>query len=328
MNLKKNKLLFIFIWNFILVFSLLIISEIVFVGINVNSLIADRMSVFQEVSNPKIPKISLFDYIGLMKKTATDAYFEDRKQPFLFKDEFRMPYTGASYKGDDIVLAGCSITKGDAIKSEDTFGAVLSEICPKYRAYNIGVSGGSARETLYILRNYNEFQKWGVLPENPKNTKYFIYTFFDEHKLRIYHDLYRRGPKFNVKKDKNGQKYLEYNDKPNIFTNTFIYKYFTLHYCFKSEKYLNNLLTLYIQELKKEVDLIFPNAQFVFFVFWGDEDTFDMPALEKMGIKVLILGNLTDIPYWEDKYTAWDNVHPNRRAWENFVPILAKKLNL
>ncbi|MDO5304372.1 MAG: hypothetical protein Q4E87_02220, partial [bacterium] len=286
------------------------------------------VSSFQQVDKPEMPKISLSERFSFMKDIAIQHYYYQYKEPLIPQEQFRMPYTGAKYNGDDVVLAGCSVTKGDGLKSDDTFGAVLTEMYPKWRAYNIGVSGGSARETLYILRNYKNFENWGVLPKNPQNTKYFIYTFFAEHKIRIYHDLYRRGPKFDVKKDKNGQKYLEYREKTDFLSKTFMSQYFTSKCCLKSEKYLNNLLTLYMQEIKKEVDSIFPNSQLVFFVFYGDEDTFDMPALEKMGIKVVLWDYISDVKLWDDKYKTWDKLHPSRLAWETILPYLGKELDL
>ena len=328
LNLKRNKFVCFLFVNLVSILLLFVFLEFVCLVIAERNILFNLVSSFQQVDKPEMPKISLSERFSFMKDIAIQHYYYQYKEPLIPQEQFRMPYTGAKYNGDDIVLAGCSVTKGDGLKSDDTFGAVLTEMYPKWRAYNIGVSGGSARETLYILRNYKNYENWGVLPKNPQNTKYFIYTFFAEHKMRIYHDLYRRGPKFDIKKDKNGQKYLEYREKTDIFSKTFMSQYFTSKCCLKSDKYLNNLLTLYMQEIKKEVDSIFPNSQLVFFVFYGDEDTFDMPALEKMGIKVVMWDYISDVKLWDDKYKTWDKLHPSRLAWETILPYLGKELDL
>ena len=174
MDLRKHKPWHILLCNVVILVFILLLTEFIFVILRERVLIFEYISAFQEVVNPEIPKISFREHLTILKKIVYEQYIVDRNAPFFYKHEFRLPYTGSDYNGDDIVLAGCSITRGDAIKSEDTFGAVLSEIYPKYRVYNIGVSGGSARETLYILRNYDEYKNWGILPGNPKNTKYLL----------------------------------------------------------------------------------------------------------------------------------------------------------
>lgn len=329
--MKKSikNIFFVCVINFIFLFVLLCIIELVCTVIQVEEVVLSTHQSIYKTMKPPVRTFPLKDFLTLMKNKIEYQYSILGKEDYIYQSEFTRSFTGKKYEKEDIVLAGCSFTQGYLIKSEDTFGAVLAEAYPKYKVYNIAVSGGSAREILYIMRNYDKFQKYEILPSksDTQNTKYFIYTFMTDQKIRVFCDLYRYGPKFHVKKNQNGQKYLEYNPKFPFYEKTFTYWLF-VQKCLRNYGYLmDDLFTLYIQELKKEVDDRFPNAEFVFISYNGAEDNFDIQVLKQMGIKVLILSNMTDICFNTPKYQTWDNDHPNRCAWETIVSLLSNELD-
>lgn len=109
-----------------------------------------------KIETKELPFITI---VKNMKRVAHYKYFEQDFRNYICDDGFRKPSVGAHYKGEDIILAGCSYTWGDYLEYKDTFGAVLTKFFPKYKVYNIGMTGASPKETLYILRNYEKIPK-------------------------------------------------------------------------------------------------------------------------------------------------------------------------
>lgn len=91
-------------------------------------------------------------------------YFCDTNNKFFQIDKFRKPFVGKDYKNEDIIIAGCSFAQGACLYDDETISAVIAKKFPKYKVYNIGLCGGSQRETLYILRNSQKFKDWNILP--------------------------------------------------------------------------------------------------------------------------------------------------------------------
>ena len=137
----------------------------------------------------------------------------------------------------------------------------------------------------------------------------------------------RISPNFKIVKNEKGEKELSFYKSNNPIIKTFIYKYYARKYQPINDKYLQNLFTLYMQEIKKETEKIFPNAKFVLFVYSDDLNDLDIKTIEQQGITVIELKNIInkDI-YSDEKYKAWDKVHPNRLAWEEITPVLGEIL--
>lgn len=255
----------------------------------------------------------------------SELYFKNKK--------FRQPSIGSEYKNEDIVLAGCSFAYGEEIKYEETFGVNLAKNLKKYKVYNIATDGASPKEMLYILRNYENYAN--LLPENPQNTKYFIYIFINDHKYRLVQTLHR-SPKFKIKKDNQGNTSLEhFVPHKNFYIKTFLYKKIS-HYIqtrkLKNGKYqkaLDDLSLLYMTEMKKEVDKIFPNAQFIFFIYDNEENIhIDTAALEQADIKVIDVNKLSNIDFCTEEYRTYDSLHPNGRAWTEITPLFIKAVKM
>ena len=244
-----------------------------------------------------------------------------------FEYEFRKPAIGKNFDGENIILTGCSFTSGEAIEYEDTFGVILSEDFDKYSVYNVGISGGSAKQGLYILQNYDYYSNKNMLPADKSKTKYVIYTYIGDHPARLLGDLYRLAPCFKIKRDKNGEEYLEFYKSKNILRKTFIYR-FVFRMINDNDFYRiykNQLFMLYIKQMKNEVKQNCPNAKFVLFM-WDEDGNVDIKTLNEWGIKVVRLKDISPENFREPKYKASDGNHPNGLAWRTIVPLLMKEL--
>lgn len=165
------------------------------------------------------------------------------------------------------------------------------------------------------------------MPKQGEETKFVIYTYIHDQKRRLINNVYRISPNFKIVKNEKGEKELSFYKSNNPIIKTFIYKYYARKYQPINDKYLQNLFTLYMQEIKKETEKIFPNAKFVLFVYSDDLNDLDIKTIEQQGITVIELKNIInkDI-YSDEKYKAWDKVHPNRLAWEEITPVLGEIL--
>ncbi len=313
--------------NILILISLLIALEFIFATIQTNKEISDNLKTQNQNNIINFPKFTLCEYFAEIKNRFICYYKETDYNKYFSLDEFRKPTTGKQYKNACIVIAGCSFTYGEALDDDETFGAVLSEKYPKYKIYNIGLTGASSRETLYILRNHKKYEKENLLPKQGEETKFVIYTYIHDQKRRLINNVFRISPNFKIVKNEKGEKELSFYKSNNPIIKTFIYKYYARKYQPINDKYLQNLFTLYMQEIKKETEKIFPNAKFVLFVYSDDLNDLDIKTIEQQGITVIELKNIInkDI-YSDEKYKAWDKGHPNRLAWEEITPVLGEIL--
>lgn len=325
---KLKKIASIIVINIIILFSLLAILEFTCLIMKVNaafsSMLNERQTTFK-INNAK--QLSV-DYLRILKIYVQNCYLNANKENYIKIEDFRKPSIGSQYKNKNIVLAGCSFTYGDSLADEDTFSAELAKYAQKYKVYNIGICGSSPKEILYMLRNYEKYSKQNILPENTKDTKYFIYTYIYDHERRLVLDISdKKTPIFKTVKDENGNEHLEYI-KPhhNIFEISFLVQYFR-DKTYNEEH--SDVMELYVKEIKREVEKIFPNAEFVMFVY-------EKPAcihsyikdIEKSGIKVVNINDLSDIDFFAEEYQISDRIHPSEKAWKTIVPLLSERIGI
>ena len=210
---------------------------------------------------------------------------------------------------------------------DETFQAILSKTI-KRTVYNISVLGGSPREILYILRNKDILKE--ALIENNNNIEYVIYNYITDHKIRLISDIYKRGPKFKIINNGNNLVYV----KPFLYENFYIYrkiKSYIAQKTFKSQR-TQDLLCLYIKEIKDQSDLLFNNSgkpiKFIFLVY-ENYDYSEWKNLEEYGIQVVDVDKILDVDIHGVEYRISEtNYHPNSQAWKVVVPALVKELDI
>lgn len=224
-----------------------------------------------------------------------------------------------------IILFGCSFVYGDSLKDNETFSAQLSKYTNR-SVYNYGVSSGSPKETLYILRYYKELQ-------NIKNPEYIIFTYVTDHKRRLYMyswtDCELDMPRF--KKINNS---LVYDSKKRNILYESRFAILLSEYIAEKKSLLpetNDLLNLYFTEIQKEIKRLYPNTKFAILVYFED-GTENWNYLLKQGIDVINVQSLIDKDIKDihsvEYIIAPDDIHPNAKAWQVIIPPLVKNLHL
>ena len=267
---------------------------------------------------------TIFQKISVMLETVAWGY---REYDFSGKIsyDFREPIIGTGKKS--IILSGCSFTYGLGLESDENFSGQLAKYLKKYSVYNIGVNGASPREALYLLRNYEDYKY--LFPKDRLNTKYFIYTYIDDHHRRLLKIIDLNSPFYRKYKKEDGSYGLEQYIPLGFYRKTAIFRYIDLCRKVKVDKELNNLFTLYMSEMQAEVKNLFPNAEFVVFCYLiNDKFNYDWKELEKRGIRVVKLRDFKHSSFQDEKYAVSDKWHPNGRAWKEIVPLLAEELNM
>jgi len=299
-----------------IIINLFIFSFLIFI-LEIFFLCKDYQRIYKNVPKEyRKPKIEIF--CNYIKQFYNPTYFS--------MDSFRRPYGLEYHNKPSIIILGCSYAYGLTLKDEDTFHYILSKYI-KRPVYNYSVSAASPREMLYLLRNKILFKKFMNVDEN--NVQYVFYTYMPHQKTRLFADIYKRSPTFQIINDSN----LEYI-KPKPFENLYLYRKIQTY---KAEKNSLNdknfdLLCLYINEIKKEATKLFNNSgkqtKFILLVY-SDDNTDNWQKLEKNGIRVIKLNEITDADINSLEYQVSENdTHPNNKVWHVIVPALIKKLKL
>lgn len=228
-------------------------------------------------------------------------------------------------KKKSVVLFGCSFTYGQHLEDKYAFHSVLSKYT-KRNVYNLGICGGSPRESLYLLRDKQIINQ----TVQNQNVEYVIYTYIQDQKRRLYTDITGNVPHF--KKTEKGNALKFYNRHSYLYR-TYTYRNITnyIYMNFIKDKDKYNLLRLYIKEINQEIKKTFgENTKFVILIY--DDEKNDIQffnSLSKEGLIIIDLNNLLHIDLDNNKYKISENdSHPNSKAWEVIVPALVKELKL
>lgn len=244
---------------------------------------------------------------------------------------------GLQYKNKkpSIVILGCSFAFGTGLSEDTHFGKILSDYS-KRTVYNMGVSGGSPREALYILRNDKLLEeKIG----DTHNVQYVFYVYISDHKKRLYANLPPNPPKFI--KHNGGLIYK----KNNILDHSIAVK--KINQLLYYKYYINRsfpLLTLYFKEINKEIQNKFSynNHPTKFIVLLYDQENFSEEEKKifdwdgfnkeyclKNNMEIISVKDLVGKEiFWQDGYILEDKNHPNTKAWELVSTKLTKKFHL
>ena len=264
--------------------------------------------------------------ISSIKNTISILYFENRPYKYFNPTEFREKLVGKNSANDNknnIVLLGCSFTYGDGLDEFSNFSGQLSKQI-NGNIYNLGVSGGSPKSALYVLRNTKAYNS---LVNEDKNIDYFIYTAILGQEHRNYVNIRSRDPFFMRYKNKKKEEALLYINVPTcVNASIFIRRFIDRIYGNIPEKKIKSLFSLYLKEINKEIEKINPDAKFIVLVY--DELPITTEEAEKNCDRVIYTKDLVSIDLNDEEYKGEDNFHPNAKAWELIVPALVKELDL
>lgn len=240
--------------------------------------------------------------------TINENYFDEQT--------FRPPLL-TQKTNDGIILAGCSFTYGETLGEDETLGYKLFKATDK-NIYNLGIQGGSPRETLYIFNHSDILNKY---TQNNKDIILVLYTYIDDHLRRLYTDTRTRDPKYNLSAD-NKLVYV----KPKIHSEAYINIVSdNLQYLVPIEKQ-HNLLNQYMLEINKKIKENYNNAKFVILVFEEKKEPNRWEILEKDGILVLNVKEITGHDFSSEEYLSSDYYHPNEKVWDELTPGLVNVL--
>lgn len=221
-----------------------------------------------------------------------------------------------------ILVFGCSVAYGDGLSDEQTFSAKLSELTHR-SVYNRALGGLGPQVMLY------HFQTGKVL-ELAKDVDYVIYVYIYDHifrnlKFRNFPFLYHYHVRYVFDYEKKLKMqilnpYLAYSSLFKLYEHSMP----TL----RGVEYTENLFYKVIEESYKKSQEFYPNSKFILFDYSYDGVPLK-EKLEKLGISVISLSDLTDInvetvDYWNSEF----DTHPNEKAWDLLTPLLIKKINI
>lgn len=235
-------------------------------------------------------------------------------------------YRSPSIKETDkksILVFGCSVAYGSGLASDNqTFSAKLSELTNR-SVYNRAIGGLGPQVMLY------NFQTGKVL-ELTKDVDYVIYVYIYDHifrnlKFRNFPFLYHYHVRYVFDYDKKLKMqilnpYLAYSGLFKLYEHSMP----TL----RCVEYTENLFYKVVEESYKKSQEFYPNSKFILLNYSYDSVP-KKEQLEKLGISVISLSDLTDInlenvDYWVSEFDH----HPNEKAWDLLTPLLMKKTNI
>ncbi|MBQ9245080.1 hypothetical protein IJ182_02300 [bacterium] len=297
----------------VLVVLFFILEGISLVAYTYNDYISDKDD--PDHSLKKFIKVALPAQFKLKYTNNNNVY---GKYKYFNLSDFRPASIVADATKKPIVLLGCSYTWGDYIEYENIFSSVLSRKTNR-TVYNLGLSGGSLLEMLYILRNNDALKR---LAPDRKDVEYVIYTYIGDHRYRLYFNFRPKSPHFRVSDHGQHLKYI--HDNPFLYS--LLLDKIKSHYVYKCNVSYK-LQRLFIKETYREVKKKFPNAKFVILIYYdyGDED---WEELKNDGIIVLNVYDLVQFKINEDKDYQVQDGHPNGKAWNTIVPPLVEELDL
>ncbi len=265
------------------------------------------------------------------KKYSFIEHFIDQKikfQPtkeYIFDYGFRKPALVNKSSKKGVLLLGCSFAYGQFLDDKEAFHSILSKQTNR-SVYNLGIAGGSPRETLYMLRNSDDLEK---LIQN-KNIEYVIYTYIPDQERRLYTNIRDIVPSFKKTQDNNS---LEYFPVKKLINTSYLYRNWTNFYYkyFISKEESFDLFCLYMKEINKEIKKLFgQNTKFIILIYpdYEPRNMNEWKKLNQDNIRVLNITQKLDIIENKNQYAIENDDHPNAKAWQVIVPVLAKELNL
>ena len=245
---------------------------------------------------------------------------------YFYEPQFRKSALYENTNKKSVILMGCSFFQDIFLKDEDLAQPLMSKLT-KRNVYNLGLSGGSPIEVLYILRNFDKDPTIINIFNGDKNIEHIIYNYMFWHLNSLY---FCTHPGACIRYKNENNKLVLYN---NPIKNLFIMRAIEDELAWKIR--ITNfdkafdLFVLYMAEIRKTINEQFgKDTQFTVLVV-KDKGTEPWDKVEKLGINVININEILGFNVSSREYAISDtNGHPNKKAWEVIVPALVKELNL
>ncbi len=304
-----KNILKIVIMNFIFIIFFLVLLEIISFSILIfkyENQIKDCMKSYEYH-----PKFSLLYQVNddITVFTAKNDYNNFRK-PIIIDNNKR-----------PILIFGCSFAAGDLLDEKYIFSTVISKLTDR-TTYNRGFPGTGPQVMLYQLSS-DKFKY--IVPD----CEYVIYLYAADAikrtiMTRNWPFLWQISPKYIFAKN-NKLKLIKIN---NLLAHSYMYRLIESSYPYiYGKKYCSKLFFEIIKESYIQSQNIYPNSKFVVFAYKNDIQFKE--ELEKLGIKVITLKDLTNENMFQLKYQISKyNGHPNEKAWEFITPLFVQKIGI
>lgn len=247
-------------------------------------------------------------------------------------------YKSENPKKRPIITIGCSYTYGVGLEENQTFAYKLHEQTGR-TTYNRGVMGSGPQ---LVYRQLSDENFKNEIPD----AEYVIYTFIHHHLFRQFLVLFCPfTSEINFSYKIKGNTLVEYYSPLGYLSFSFLMKTFLEYknpkdYAVEVENGLPLFLKIMDESVKKMKEL-YPNSKFVLIEFpqsdicasnyekglWELTEE-QIKSIEKLDITYINATELAGHNFCQNKYRVADKDHPSEFAWDEFVPLIAKKLNL
>ena len=325
MNLKR-----FFLFNFVLIILVLLITELFFYQTYRNKYY--NLIELQLRNNKDFSKLNVKDHLPSYKKSILYNYKEHR-------DKEKFVEIGKSDKLP-IITIGCSYAYGIFLDKKDTLAGQLNKVTGR-TVYNLGLSGTGPQLV------YEQLADPAIKKEIPE-AEYVIYVFLHNHIMRQFMGIitpnlgyvnirYYIDKKGNLKKKK---------QLPLFINSSFAYRtYLEKQMNEKNQQEIQKGIPLFLKTMEESVKVMkknYPNAKFVLIEFpqaymctpgYVDKTTEltekNIKDIQKLGIIYINAEQLVGHKYRDvKKYRIADQDHPNEIVWKEMAPALKNKLNL
>ncbi len=268
-------------------------------------------------------EISTFKFLSFYKAKSFEKDLSIRF-PLNNKNLFSFKYYGQNYRNTPpqaIIVFGCSMAYGVGLNENQTFAYKISKKL-KRPVYNFAYPGGGLNQIYYLLQ-YSKFKQ-----SIKKEPEFILYFYNPDHIRRM---IMRVTPTFKDEmeifyKIKN-KKLLQKN--PLILENSYFYSFLIYNYITSIgyNKYIEQLFSLYLLSIDKEIKTLFPNSKFVIVKFSSEFD-FENNILKNYN--VIDIPKLTKIEVMDintrSKWCIDNDFHPNEKYWDSLIPTIANEL--
>ena len=231
----------------------------------------------------------------------------------------------------NIVFSGCSIAYGLFLPFEETIGYLVSELSGR-KVFNRGSSSTCISHVLYELTDTKYYDEI----ENPE----YMFFIYDPvlHSTRINTFVYNETSQIEYLFYKLTDNKLSVGHSIPFLSALSLYRHFTFENNLRNHftDYHKALTIKLFEEVNNKIHEKFPDIHFIVIVYEGNYKQFDYTnqfykdvfnAISDFGIEILSVNEMLEDDCSKDKYKS-DFAHPNSIVWKKVAEKLVEKYNL